>query len=406
MDGFTLILLTGDSKDAAPKALQVAKKLDRDGWIELIDYAVIRKGKKGQVATQKMGNDLAEKVAAASVGVAGGIIGGGVGGPIGAAAGIAVGAGVGAGLVQHVETFWPDTVFPEEFLQGLDADSSALAVVVQDRYAERLEEEFEKLGRTVQRELNRAEREAEFETYLHRSKDKIRSIQDDIQAQLAKTHTSGVAEKARIEADIVGKRAELEAVRLKLEDQIKAMSTDLKSEIREMNFRLELAGLQTRSGIAVALDYLHRQLNHYNDDLEQLLEHQIDTLKAQSSDLKAKASKASGETKAAIENHLQSIELRLRQRHAKLQDSFEEQLLQFKRRCESLRVESSLLRADVRDKVQTTIEAARHSLAELKALVRMRRGEDERSWKDVREGFNKAAKDLELAFQQANRERV
>lgn len=405
MDGFTLILLAGNSKDTAGHALQIAKKLDRDGWIELIDYVVVRKDKQGYVATRKMGNELAEKVAAACLGAAGGIIGGGVGGPIGAAAGVAAGAWVGAGLTEDVEQFWPEKV-PDEFLQGLDPDSSALAVVVQDRYAERLEQEFRKLGRTVHRELKRAERDAEFEAYLARSKDKIRSIQDEIQTGLAKAQTATATEKTKIEADVAAKRAELWAVQAKLEDQIKEMNADLKSEVRELNFRWELAGLKARFGIATAINHLHRQLNNYHEELEDLIEHQTNALKTQSSDLKTQAAKANGEAKAAIENHLQSIERHLHHQRAKLQESYEERLMRMKQWFETLRVDFSLLQANVRDKFQATISGAQRSLAELKALVHMRRREDDRAWKDIRAGFHKATKDLELAFKQANRERV
>jgi uncharacterized membrane protein len=405
MGDLTLIALTANSKDVAKQALEVAKALDRDGWIELMDYGLISKDKKGHIATREMEDDLSEKVAAASVGVAGGVAGGIVGGPVGAAAGVAAGALVGVGSMRLMEGVVRDTL-PEEFLEGLDADSSVLAAVVQDRYAERLDEEFQRFGRTVHRELKRAQRDAEFEAYLQRSKDKMRSIQDDIQARLAKAQTATAAEKAKIEADVAAKRAELGALREKLEDQIKAANADLKSEIREMNFRMELAGLRARSGIGEAIDDLHRQLNRYNDELEDLIEHQIDELKNQVSDLKTKASKASAETKAAIENHLLAVERTLQKQRAALQDSFEERLAQLKLWFESLRVQSSLLHSNVRDKVQATINAAQHSFAELKAQMRTRKREDERAWKDIRAGFSKAAKDLEAAFDQAKHERA
>jgi len=405
MGDLTLIALTANSKDGARQALEVAKALDRDGWIELMDYGLISKDKKGHIATREMDDDLSEKVAAAGVGVAGGVAGGIVGGPVGAAAGVAAGALVGAGSMRLMESVVRDTL-PNEFLEGLDADSSALAVVVQDRDAERLDEEFQKLGRTIQRELKRAERDAEFEAYLQRSKDKIRSIQDDIHAQLTKARTATAAEKSKIEADVAAKRAELEGRREKLEERIKAMNADLKSEIREMNFRLELAGLQARSGIAASIDHLHRQLDHHADELEDLIEHQIDTLKTEISDLKTTAAKASGEAKAAIENHLIAVESRLHKERAELQDSFEERLLQTKQWFETLHVQATLLQANFRDKVEATINAAQHSFAELKARVRMRKREDERAREDIRAGFNKAAKELEVAFDKAKHERV
>lgn len=405
MSELTLVALTADSKDGATKALDVAKQLDRDGWIELMDYGLIRKDERGHIAIREMDDDLSEKVAAASVGVAGGMAGGLVGGPVGAAAGVAAGALVGAGSMRLMERFVCDTL-PEEYVESLDANSSALAVVVQDRYAERLEEEFKKLGQTVERELKRADRDAEFEAYLQRSKNRLQAIQDDIQARLARAQTATVAEKSKIETDVAAKRAEMEAQRGKLEERIRAMNSDLNSEIREMNFRLELAGLQARSGIAASIDRLHRQLNRYEDELENLIEYRIDTLKTQASDLKARAARASGETRFAIESHLAAVEAHLRRERSELQDSFEERFLQMKQWFDTLRIQAALLQANARDKIEAAIKAAQHSFAELKARVRMRNREDERAWKDIRTGFSQAAKELEAAFDQARHERV
>jgi hypothetical protein len=69
-------------------------------------------------------------------------------------------------------------------------------------------------------------------------------------------------------------------------------------------------------------------------------------------------------------------------------------------------VQANSFQADVRDKLETAINAAQHSLAELKAQMHTRRHEDERAWKGIREGFNKAAKDLEAAFDKARYERA
>ena len=404
MGDLSLIVLTTNSKDGAVQALDAAKRLDRDGWIELMDYALFKKDEKGHVTAREMDDEFSEKVAAAIAGAAGGVFGAAFG-PAGAATGVASGALVGAGSMRLVERLVRDKSL-EGFPDSLGVNSSMLAVVVEERYAERLDEELQKLGRTARKELERAEREAEFEAYLQRSKDKIQSIQGDINAQLAKAQAATGAEKIKIEADLAAKRAELEARREKLEDHIKEINSDLKSDIQEMNFRLELTGRTARAGIATGIDHLRRQLNHYNDELENLVEEQIDALKKETSELKTKAAKATGETKAAIESHLLAVEFRLRKERSKLQDSFEERLLQTKQWFENLHVQSALAQAEVRDKLQANIKAAQNSLAELKAHVRMRNREDERAWKDIRQGFNKAWKDLGDAFDQANRERV
>jgi hypothetical protein len=43
MGDLNVLVLTTDSKDGAAKALDVAKGLDRDGWIELTDYVLLSK---------------------------------------------------------------------------------------------------------------------------------------------------------------------------------------------------------------------------------------------------------------------------------------------------------------------------------------------------------------------------
>ncbi len=405
MGDLSLIVLTTNSKNGAGKALDLAKELDRDGWIELMDYALLQKDEKGHVTARNMGEEFTEIAAAATAGFGVGVLGAAAGGPAGAVAGAAVGALAGVGSMRLLETLVFDSSF-EGFPVTLDVNSSVLGVIVEERYAERLDEELQKLGRVARRELKRAEREAEFDAYLQRSKDKLRSIEKDIQAKLGKAQAATGAEKIKIAADVAAKRAELEATREKVEEHIKAMNSGLRSEIREMNFRLELAGLSARAGIATGIDHLHRQLNHFNDELEDLIQDQMEALKKETSELKAKAAAATGETKMAIQDHLLAVELRLHREQAKLHENFEERLLQMKQWFDNLRVQSALAHAELRDKLLASVQAAQHALTELRTRVRMRNREDERSWKDIRQGINKAWKDLEKAFDKASHERV
>jgi uncharacterized membrane protein len=405
MSELSLIILTANSKDGAAKALDAAKSLDRDGWIEMIDYSLASKDKNGHVTARELDDERSEKVAAAVVGAALGVASGTLGGPAAAAVGAATGAFAGVGSMKLMERIVLDAP-PKGFPQSLEPDTSALAVIVEERYAERLDEELQKLGTITRRELKRSERDAEFEAYLQRSKNKIRSIQDDIQAQMAKARTATAAEKTKIEADVAAKRAELEVRRERLEERIETMNTDFKSEIREMNFRLGVDGLNAASAIAAGIDHLHRQLNRYTDELEDLIEHQIVDLKSETLDLRMRASKSSGETKAAVENHLRGVELRLQRERVKLHESLEERLLQMTQWVENFQIQATLLQANTRDKVEALLKVAQHSFAELKARVRMRNREDERAWEDIRAGFNKATEDLEAAFDKAGHERV
>ena len=403
MGELSLVIVTTDSKDGAPQAFDAARKLDRDGWIEIVDYVLLCKDEKGHLTAREMDDERSEKMAAAAVGVAGGSIGTTLGGTAAAAAGVGAGALAGAGYIQLMERLVRDRSLEPD---NLGKNTSVLAVIVDDRHAERLDEELQKLGRTARRELNRAECEVEFDAYLRRSKGKIRSIQDDIRAQSVKAAGARGAEKIKIEADVAVKRAQLEAARENLRDRLQAMNSGVRRDIREVNFQLESTGLSTGSGIATNADKLHRRLNHFSDELETLIQDRLDVLKEDASKLKARAAKASAETKIAIEDHLLAVESDLRKEQGKLRDSFEDRLLQMQQWFDSLGVQLALAHAEVRDGLQASIKAVQHDLAEIKAHMRMRNREDERAWRDLRQGFNKAWKDLENAFDRANRERV
>jgi uncharacterized membrane protein len=404
MSSVDLIVLMTNSKDGAATALETARRLDREHWIELLDYALISKDEKGHVTVHELDDEHSEKVAAAVTGLAGAIAGGGFGGPAGAVTGAAVGAVAGAGSIRLTERLVRDTYLetPDSFANN----SSALAVVVEERYAEQLEEELQKIGRITRKEMKRAEREAELNTYIERSKAEIESLQTKIKTKLANAKSATQAEKAKLDAEIAVDRAELDFKREKLGDHIKAISSDLKSDIHETKFRLELAGVAAKDGIASSLDSLHRLTNHLNDELQQIIEDQIDTLKEEGSELKAKAVTAKGEAKTAIENHLAAVEVRLRRKRAKMADSCEERLLQTKQWFDILQVRAALGKADLRDTLRAAITAAERTLAQFKANMRTTTQEDERAWKDIRSGFNKAWRDLADAFDQAHREKA
>jgi len=404
MSSVDLIVLMTNSKDGAATALKTARRFDREHWIELMNYALISKDEKGRITVHESDDERSEKVAAAVTGLAGAIAGGGFGGPVGAVTGAAVGAVAGAGSIRLTERLVRDMYLetPDSFANN----SSALAVIVDERYAEQLEEELQKLGRITRKEMKHAEREVELNAYIARSKAEIESLHTKIKTKLASAKSATQAEKAKLDAEIAADRAELDFKREKLEDHIKAISSDLKSDIRETKFRLELAGLAAKDGIASSLDALHRLMNQLNDDLQKIIADQIDTLQEEGSELKAKAVNAKGEAKTAIENHLDAVEVRLRRKRAKMLESCEERLLQAKQWFEILQVRAALGKADLRDKLQAGIAAAQHAFAQFKANMRTMRQEDERAWKDIRSGFNKAWKDLAEAFDRANRDRA
>jgi uncharacterized membrane protein len=128
MSELSLIVLTANSKDGAAKALDAAEALDRNGWIQLIDYSLASKDKNGHVTARELDDERSEKVAAVVVGAALGVATGTVGGPAAAAVGAATGAFAGVGSMKLMERIVLDAP-PKGFPQSLEPDTSALAVI-------------------------------------------------------------------------------------------------------------------------------------------------------------------------------------------------------------------------------------------------------------------------------------
>jgi hypothetical protein len=117
MDRVEMVVLITGSRDEADRALDEIKRLERGGWIELTDYALTGRDLQGVVRLY----DSAD----------------------------AVGAG---GRANAGELSRPLI----DSLRGADSaasESFALTVVMEERYAERVDEELESRGRTVRSQL-------------------------------------------------------------------------------------------------------------------------------------------------------------------------------------------------------------------------------------------------------------
>jgi uncharacterized membrane protein len=167
MRKLTLIMLIAKSQEGASSALQRAKTLDQEGSIELVDYALFRQDQEGHITARKMDDEFSEKVVAADVSIPGAVAGALIGGPAATAAGAAAGALIGLGSLRLVEK-----LVARERLRGfpirLEQNSSALAVVTEQRYADQLEAELKKLGQTAHRRVESDEVNEEVHHYEQR----------------------------------------------------------------------------------------------------------------------------------------------------------------------------------------------------------------------------------------------
>ena len=149
-----LIILAFDYGHTADEALQAVKLLTRKETIAVVDAAVLFKDHEGKVVVSET-QDADAKQGALFGAVAGGLIGI-AGGLASALLGSLAGAGIG-GLVAH----GLDMGFPDEELRDvqetLQPGGSALVVVIERRWADRLIEGLARFkGRVSRRGLGKA----------------------------------------------------------------------------------------------------------------------------------------------------------------------------------------------------------------------------------------------------------
>ena len=402
MNDLVFLLFSTDCSDGAVVALDEAKRLDRHGWIEIMDYILFKKDEKGHVTLRRMDDERLEQASATAVGVTGGVVGAALGGGIGAVAGTAAGALIGVKFARYMEDFEHEQ-FLRQIPDSLPQSSSALVLLIEERYAERLEEEFDKLGRTAVRSLNAAERDAELHAYLRRSKNRIRSFEIETKALSARLHDSTGAQKRKLETELASERAESQITREKLLDHINEMCAELYAELRDLNARLASTGRAAKSELAAGVDHVHRELDGLTSDAETLIEDRIEIFQEEASELTNKLLGASAEMKPVVETHLLSVESRLRKEREDLIDSFEQRLLHTKQWFNVLGVRCALAKPESRNEKREAIHKAQDALAEIKSRVRMRQPGDESACKEIRQKFDQTWKELAGAFDQMSR---
>lgn len=136
-------VLVFDDDSTAAEAFDDLRQLQKDGIVKVLNAAVLVKDKKGKVSVKETENVDAKH------GALFGAITGGLIGLFGGAPGVIVGAAAGAGT-GGVAAELIDLGFPREFLRdlqdSLQPGSSALVVLVEPTWIDRVVKELEDLG--------------------------------------------------------------------------------------------------------------------------------------------------------------------------------------------------------------------------------------------------------------------
>src|SRR5229473_2311619 len=195
MNGMGLMVLIGNSRDCAHEGLMELERLDRDRWIEIIDYSLVDKDEEGQAWIRAEGG-AAETVSLTVGGSMTAALIGGLFGPIGVAADATVGAVTGVvalPLPLAEKQFWNEIT--KEIRTRLKPGNSALAVILEERYIEHAAVELEGLGRIFRIQFSQSQWDAARRIFLNRIRDRADALEAEINNLTAKTDDAGGDEK-------------------------------------------------------------------------------------------------------------------------------------------------------------------------------------------------------------------
>jgi len=262
-----IVILTTKSRDSAGDALRELKRLDREGWVDLVCYALVDEDAKGNRRMRET-SDCAEAI------------------------GLARSNG------------------------GLQPGASALMVVVEQSYAERVSEEFETRGTTQRRPMRKSQCEAALRASIEAVKSKIVWLEELLEHEAEKAAWVYGGEKERLEAGIRAGRTELAIYRVHLQARLQALRSELET-------RLVRGVRRAKKGAAGAVpgadsEELEREIADINEDLALSISDHLDALAAHAAELREKATRSDGGTSAAIQEQLDEFDLHMRKYRADL----------------------------------------------------------------------------------------
>ncbi len=383
MDRVEMVVLVTEARDNAHEALRELKRLDRAGWIDLTYYALIDKDAGGGVHVQEA-SDPVETVSL-----------------------VAVGANAGAALGKSTASESAQAG-PDQSVQELDdvlpPGKSALMVVLEERYAERVVEELETRGRTIRKPLNRTEREAALRASVERVKTNVRWLEDLLHGELDKAERAAASEKEKFEATVAAGRAELGAERENLQARLKALGAELEADLLETRQRLQTERGAARVAIESRIDSLESAIVEYNESLATSIMDHMDSLASHALDLQAKAARASADTAKAIEEQLHELQVRMRKHRAELTATLGSSAVRARQCMDHLRVEAALGKAEMRQALQEHMKKLEERHEVLKADLRRLEKEDTRAWHELATGFRNSWRALSESVDQAKRQ--
>jgi hypothetical protein len=335
MPGTETIILITKSRYAAHDALRELKRLHREGWIDLTCYTLVDADERSGPRIRET-SDRAETISSVEA--------------------------------IHV---------------GLQPGDSALLVTVEQRYAERVAEEFETRGQTLRRQMQGGQSEVALRASIEGIKSKVAWLEELLDLESDKAGWVYGEERERLEAGIRAARTELNAERERLRAQLLALRNQLEAHLLENSGRAlaESAGAEE----------IERDIADTNEDLALCLLDHLDEIAIHASELSERVARASAEEARAVAIELSEIEVLVRKYRGELTATLASTAVLVRRCLE--RVRGDMPRPHIRKLEQ------RHAL--LKADIQRLEKGDARTRDELAPGFRQGWRNVRVWFDEA-----
>ncbi len=373
MAGIEIIILVTNSRDAASGALRELKRLNREGWIDLTAYALVDGDEEGEPRVREI-SDRAETVG-------------------GTAAKALTSALIGCLRPTYDPAeAWPDGA-AGAIRVGLQHDDSALLVMVEDRFAERVAEELETRGLTVRRQVRGDQCEVALRASIEGIKSKLAWLEELLDHESDKAAWTAGEGKECLESAIRAGRMELRTERERLQTRLLALRAELEERLLEIAWCEKGARAAIASGRGIV--EVERDIADVNEDLALCVLDHLDALATYESELRERAARAaSGDAADALEDQLRELEVQMRKYRADLTATLASSGSLARDSAERSRAISRPDSAGMESKLQTHGRKLEQRHARLKADIQQLQREDSRTWHDLAAGFHQAWRSL------------
>jgi uncharacterized membrane protein len=310
-----LIVLKYSTPTGADEMLEVLKDFQAKDFIELLDAVIVTKSADQKVHVRQP-LEIGPGRGAAFGALTGAVVGL-LGGPGGAIVGFVAGAATGGVTAAAMEAGLPEKDIQALARNELQPGDSALLVYFEEIWIDQIEQAIRDFGQTVERQVIRAERQAELEQAAEVRQEKIDAAFKSWQATIdqQRAHLASLREQSRtaVQADRAAIRQQIDAANTKLHEYHKnALHTmqvwgrQIDARISQLEADAKQAAGQTKVDVAQRLAEAKQARQTLRSDVKATLTTGLNQLQSDSENLKLQVANARDEVKDKPQHALPS----------------------------------------------------------------------------------------------------